>query len=187
MSLQAIALCCNYSTLRLQHKKNHMYACSVMSDSLKPFGAHQTPLSLGFCKEEYQSRLLFSPPEDLIDPGIKSESASLLHWQTDSLLLSPLGRQKRKKKKRRSRNVKVKVLVTKLCLTLCNPTDWSLPGSAVHGISQAGILEWVAIPFFRRSAQPRDQTLVFHIAGGFFITSATRETKKKKKNQENHR
>ena len=33
------------------------------------------------------------------------------------------------------------------CLTLCNPMDCSLPGSSVHGISQARILEWVAIPF----------------------------------------
>ena len=33
------------------------------------------------------------------------------------------------------------------CLTLCDPMDCSLPGSSVHGIFQAGILEWVAIPF----------------------------------------
>ena len=39
--------------------------------------------------------------------------------------------------------VKVKVLVTQSCLTLCNPMDCSLPGSSVHGILQAGILEWV--------------------------------------------
>ena len=44
---------------------------------------------------------------------------------------------------------KVKVLVTQLCLTLCVPMDWSPPGSSVHGILQARILEWVAIRFFR--------------------------------------
>ena len=40
--------------------------------------------------------------------------------------------------------------------TLCDPMDCSLPGSSVHGISQARILEWVAIPFSRGSSQPRD-------------------------------
>ena len=43
--------------------------------------------------------------------------------------------------------MKVKVLVSQFCLDLCNPMDCSLPGSSVHGISQARILEWVAIPF----------------------------------------
>ena len=36
-----------------------------------------------------------------------------------------------------------------LCLTLCDPVDCSLPGSSVHGILQARILEWVAMPSFR--------------------------------------
>ena len=39
------------------------------------------------------------------------------------------------------------VLVSQSCLTLCNSMDWSLPGSSVHGILQARILEWVAISF----------------------------------------
>ena len=43
---------------------------------------------------------------------------------------------------------------------LCDPMDWSPPGSTVHGISQARILEWVAIPFSRGSSRPRDQTQV---------------------------
>ena len=43
--------------------------------------------------------------------------------------------------------MKVKVLVAQLCLTLCDPIDCSLPDSSVHGILQARILEWVAIPF----------------------------------------
>ena len=41
------------------------------------------------------------------------------------------------------------MLVAQSCLTLCNPMDCSLPGSFVHGILQARILEWVAIPFSR--------------------------------------
>ena len=59
-------------------------------------------------------------------------------------------------------------LVTQLCLTLCSPMDCSLPGSSVHGILQARILEWVAISSSKGSSQPRDQAQVSHVAGGFF-------------------
>ena len=48
-------------------------------------------------------------------------------------------------------------------VTLCDPTDCSLPGSFVHGIFQARVLEWVAISFSRGSSQPRDRTWVSHI------------------------
>ena len=48
-----------------------------------------------------------------------------------------------------------KVNVAQLCLNLCNPMDCSLPGSSVHGIFQARILEWVAISISRGSSQPR--------------------------------
>ena len=47
-----------------------------------------------------------------------------------------------------------------LCLTLCNPMDCSPPGSSVHGISQARILKWVAIPYSKGSSQLRDGTQV---------------------------
>ena len=53
--------------------------------------------------------------------------------------------------------------------------DCSLPGSFVHRILQARILEWVAIPFSRGSSQPRGQTPVSCIAGRFFTILATRE------------
>ena len=53
------------------------------------------------------------------------------------------------------------VLVTQSCPTLCNPMDSSPPGSSVHGILQARILEWIiTIPFSRGSSQPRDQTQI---------------------------
>ena len=52
----------------------------------------------------------------------------------------------------------------------CDTMDCSLPGSSVHGISQAKILDWVAISFSRGSSQPRDQTHVSCITGRFFIT-----------------
>ena len=72
--------------------------------------------------------------------------------------------------------MKVKVLVTQLCLTLCDPMDCSQPGSSVHGIFQARILEWVAISSSRASSQHRDQTQVSHIAGRLFTIWATRDT-----------
>ena len=53
-------------------------------------------------------------------------------------------------------NILVKVLVAQSCPTLCNPMDWSLSGFSVHGILQARILKWVAIPFSRGSFWPRD-------------------------------
>ena len=60
------------------------------------------------------------------------------------------------------------MLVTQLCPTLCHLTHYSPPGSSVHGILQARILEWVAIPFSRGSSPPRDQTQVSCTAGMFF-------------------
>ena len=63
----------------------------------------------------------------------------LLHWQADSLPLALPGKL----------NGFVCVLVAQLCPTLCRPMDCSLVGSSGHGIRQAIILEWVAIPFFR--------------------------------------
>ena len=51
-------------------------------------------------------------------------------------------------------------VVTQSCLTLCNPMDYSLPGFSVHGISQARILEWIAISFSRGSLWPRDWACV---------------------------
>ena len=57
----------------------------------------------------------------------------------------------------------------KVKLTQPRPTFWDL-----LGILQASILKWLAFSFSRGSSQPRDQTQVFHIAGGFFTVWATR-------------
>ena len=62
----------------------------------------------------------------------------------------------------------VKVLVAQLCPTFCNPMD-----SFLHGILQARILEWVAIPFSRGPSRFRDQTQVPHSAGRYFTLWAT--------------
>ena len=50
--------------------------------------------------------------------------------------------------------------VVQSCLTLCNRMDCSLPGSSIHGIAQARVLAWLAIPFSSGSSQSRDQTQV---------------------------
>ena len=55
--------------------------------------------------------------------------------------------------------------------------DCSPPGSSVHGISQARILEWVAMSYSRESSWPRDQTQISCIVGRFFTIWATREAK----------
>ena len=65
----------------------------------------------------------------------------------------------------------MKVKVTQLCLTVCNPMNYT-----VHEILQTRILEWVAFPFSRESSQPRDRTQVSCIECGFFTSWATRES-----------
>ena len=65
--------------------------------------------------------------------------------------------------------------VIQSCLTLCDTMDCSPPGSSVHGIFQARILEWVAIAFSRGYSRSRDQTQVSYIAGRHFTFWATRE------------
>ena len=64
----------------------------------------------------------------------------------------------------------MKVKGPQSCPTLSDPMVYT-----VHGILQAKILEWAAFPFSRGSSQPRDQTQVSHLAGGFFTSWATRE------------
>ena len=70
---------------------------------------------------------------------------------------------------------KVKVWVAQSCPTLCDPMDYSLPVSSVHGILQARTLEWVAILFSREYSWLRDQTQVSCIAGRFFTVWVTKK------------
>ena len=75
-----------------------------------------------------------------------------------------------------SQGVRAKSL--QLCLTVCNTMDCSLPGSSIHRILQARILEWVVVPSSRRSSRSRDGTHVSSLpplAGGFSTTSITWE------------
>ena len=56
--------------------------------------------------------------------------------------------------------------------SVCDPMDCSSPGSSVHGILHSRILGWLAISSSRRSSQPRDQTCISYIAGGFFTAES---------------
>ena len=148
--------------------------------------AHQAPPSLGFSRQEHWSGLPFPSPvhesekwkwslsvvSDSATPWTAAHQAPLsmgfprqkylgLNLKiTPLLLLHYIGSVK----------LQVKVKVTQLCPTLYNPMD-----STVRGIHQARILERIAFPFSRGSSQPRDQTLVSHIAGRFFTSWVTRE------------
>ena len=69
---------------------------------------------------------------------------------------------------RNQHNVGMCSKLLQLCPTLCDLMDCSLPGSSVHGIFQARVLEWVAISFSTGSSRLRDRTWVSHIAGRHF-------------------
>ena len=149
--------------------------------------ARQASLSMGFPREEYWSALPFPSPGNRPTQGSNLCPLHLLHWQAGSLSPVPPGKSEENNgilwtsypvshlvspKCRRSQSV---LRVTQSCPTLCNPMGYSLPGSSIHGILQARILEWVAIPFSRGSSQPRDWTKVSCIADRFFTIWATRE------------
>ena len=67
-----------------------------------------------------------------------------------------------------------KVWAAPSCPLLCDPRDYSPPGSSVHGVLQARLLEWIAISFSRGSSRPSDGSRVSCTAGGFFTLWATR-------------
>ena len=62
------------------------------------------------------------------------------------------------------------VLVAQSCPNLCDPMDCSPPGSSVHGVLLARILEWVAMPSSRGSSDPGIEPVSPALAGGFFTT-----------------
>ena len=125
-------------------------------------------LNRSFSRQEYWSGLPYPPPEDLfcginilhfIFPFIKLLGIWFFFsicWVFWIILLWMC-------------------LVPQSCLTLYNPMDCSTPDSFVHGILHARILDWVAMPSSMGSSQPKDQTQVSHIAGGFSTVWATRE------------
>ena len=119
----------------------------------------QAPLSVEFFRQEYCSALPFPTPGVLPHPVFPAYPAL-----TGGVFTRATWEKKEKESK-----------VAQLCLTLGDPLDCSLPGSSVHGILQARILEWVAISFSRGSSWPRDGTQVSCITGRCFTLWATRE------------
>ena len=117
--------------------------------------AHQAPLSMGFPRQENWSGLPFPSPGDLPGPGIKFASPTLASGFFTS---EPPGKQTKNIIINKNQGVGDIVcgLVAQLCLTLCNPLDSSPPGSSVHGIFQARILECVATSFSKGSSRARD-------------------------------
>ena len=113
--------------------------------------AHPEPLSLGFSRQKYWTGLPCPPPGDLPNLGIKPTSL------TSPALAGGLSTTSATWEAYAPR-VCAKLL--QLCLTLCNPMDTSPPGSSVHRILQARILEWVVISYSRGSSWPRDHTHV---------------------------
>ena len=100
--------------------------------------AYQAPQSMEFSRQEYWSGLPFLSPRDLPNPGIEPGYPTL---QADALPSEPPGKSKQSE-------------VAQSCPTLCNPMDYGLPCSSVHGTFQARVLEWAAISFSRWSSRP---------------------------------
>ena len=122
---------------------------------------------MGFPRPEYWSGLPFPSPGDLFDPGIEPASPAL----ADGFFTAELPGKP-------SHGLCCSCSVAQLCLTLCmpgfpvlhylpelgqtscDPMDYSPPGSSVHGVFQARMLEWVAISSSRGSSRTRDRTWV---------------------------
>ena len=131
--------------------------------------ARPAPLSMGFSRQEYWSGLLCPPPGYLPDPGIKLASLTSPALSGGFLTTSKCRLGSANIFGLMNSNIQyqwyfssfltawtvlsaVSSEVSHLCPTLCNSMDCNLPGSSVHGIFQARILEWVAISFSRGSS-----------------------------------
>ena len=132
-----------------------------MSDSATPWAvACQAPLSLGFPSQETWSGL---PSPQGIFPT-QGSNPGLLHCRQILYSLSHQGSP-----------ILCMSEVAQSCPTLCDPMDYSPPGSSIHRIFQGRVLEGVVISFSRGSSRPRDWTQVSRIAGRHFTVWATRE------------
>ena len=135
-----------------------LQSCLTLCDPMdySPLGSS----SMGFSRQEYWSGLPSPPPGDLPGPGKEPES------------LPPPALADRFFTARATWEGPddTKVKVAQSCLTLWDPMDYT-----VHGILQARIVEWVAVPFSRGSSQPGEWTQVSLTAGEFFTSWATRE------------
>ena len=162
--------------------------CLTLCDPMDSSLHHSPPWkSMGFSRQEYQSGLPFPFPGIFPTQG---SNPGLSHCRQTLYHLSHQGSSTGLKQKpikmalkgvcntshRLTDSIRKKESeVSQSCLTLCDPMDCNLPGSSIHGILQARVLEWVAISFSRGSSQPRDLTRVSGIVGRLFTIWATRE------------
>ena len=114
-----------------------------------------------FCLFKYSRRPGFDPWVGKI-PWSRERLPTPVFWTGEFHgLYSPWGRKESDTTEKLSLSLKysslVVVLVAQLCPTLCDPMDYGLPGSSGHGLLQARILEWVAMPPSRGSSQSRDR------------------------------
>ena len=123
-----------------KHARTYLYQC--------PSHFPQPRASFSLLLARPCGILVFHPGTEVVPPAL--EAQSLNHWTT------------------REAYIIVCTKSLQLCPNLCNPVDCSPPGSSVHGVFQARILEWVAISSSRGSSQPRGRILVSCIASGFF-------------------
>ena len=113
---------------------------------------HQVPLSMGFSRQEYWNGLLFPASGALPDPGVKPKSPTFGNgFFTTETPGKPIADPAAAKS-------------LQSFPTLRDPMVCSPPGSSVHGIFQARILEWVAISFTKVSNWPRNWTHVFYVS-----------------------
>ena len=100
--------------------------------------AYQAPLFMGFSRQQYWSGLPFPSPKDLpFEPRDRTRVSRIID---NTLPSEPPGKS-------------IKNEVAQSCPTLCDPMDCSLPGSSVHGIFQAIVVEWIAISFSKGSPE----------------------------------
>ena len=129
---------------------------------MSDFCNHQAPLSMGFPRQEYWTGLPFSSSGDLPDPGTEPPSPVVAgRFFTRQKLLQPNSFLEPPRKPiymYMNTYIPSCIVHSLLCLTFCDPMDYSPPGSSFHRISQARILEWVAICYSRRPSSPWDQT-----------------------------
>ena len=135
ISLTSPALAGGFSTTSTTYEVQSV-SCSVVSNFCNPKDG--SPLSMGFSRQEYRSGLPFPSPGTLPDPGMEPVSPASPALAGRFFATESPG--------------KSEMLVAQLCPSLWDPTDCSPPGSSVHGILQARILDWVAIPLSRGSS-----------------------------------
>ena len=175
--------------LKKKKKTLHWGPGLCLQDLIKgielPWATIQSSLSLTRWKDWTGRKSLHGLPwNSVCSPGMgwgaylcpKPREGSLQghHSQSADTYIKGCGRVRLGPLRPRSSNL---VCVCSLsCVWLCDAMDCSPPGSSIHGIFQARVLEWVAIFFSRRSSRPRDRTRVSCIPGRCFTVWATRES-----------